>query len=162
MAGQIEILELAKTNLDQSLSAMKKEHRRELSIKDEEMENLRISSQKKIKILEQELEDEHDERLQHVRDKHELEQKVTNLQELAARAADEEQVMKLRKDLKRTKALLKDAQASIETAGNDSSNKVVLKQLRNQVRNTYKSINLIIFMIYCFSWKMPNTLEQLL
>ena len=45
-----------------------------------------------------------------MREKHELETKIINLQELANRSADEEQVAKLKKDLKRTRALLKDAQ----------------------------------------------------
>ncbi len=43
------------------------------------------------------------------------------------------QVIKLRKDLKRTKALLKDAQLMIERSRAESSNKVVLRQLKNQV-----------------------------
>jgi myosin-18 len=41
--------------------------------------------------------------------------------------------MKLKKDLKRTKALLKDAQLMIERSRSDTSNKVVMRQLRNQV-----------------------------
>jgi hypothetical protein len=45
-----------------------------------------------VKALEQQLENEHEERLNFVREKHELETKIINLQELAARSADEEQV----------------------------------------------------------------------
>ena len=47
------------------------------------------------------------------------ETKIINLQELANRSADEEQVAKLKKDLKRTKALLKDAQLMIEKSRNE-------------------------------------------
>ena len=42
---------------------------------------------------------------------------------------------RLRKDLRRTKALLRDAQAAVERTKTESSSKVVLRQLRNQVRN---------------------------
>ena len=77
-----------------------------------------------VKVLEQQLESEHEERINFMREKHELETKIINLQELANRSADEEQVAKLKKDLKRTKALLKDAQLMIEKSRNESSNKV--------------------------------------
>merc|ERR1711878_78500 len=70
-----------------------------------------------------------------MREKHELETKIINLQELANRSADEEQVAKLKKDLKRTKALLKDAQLMVEKSRNESSNKVVLRQLKNQLED---------------------------
>ncbi len=86
-----------------------------------------------MKALEQQLENEHEERINFVREKHELETKIINLQEMASRSADEEQVSKLKKDLKRTKALLKDAQLMIERSKSDSSNKVVMRQLKNQV-----------------------------
>ena len=86
-------------------------------------------------MLEQQLENEHEERLNFVREKHELETKIINLQELAARSADEEQVTKLKKDLKRTKALLKDAQLMVERSKSDSSNKVVMRQLKNQLED---------------------------
>ena len=81
-----------------------------------------------------ELENEHEERINFVREKHELETRIINLQEMASRSADEEQVSKLKRDLKRTKALLKDAQLMVEKSRNESSNKVVLRQLKNQVR----------------------------
>ncbi len=51
------------------------------------------------------------------------------------RSTDEEQVLKLRKDLKKTKALLKDAQSMLERSRAESSNKVVLRQLRNQLED---------------------------
>ena len=102
---------------------------------EEELEDARAATQKKVKALEQQLENEHEERLNFVREKHELETKIINLQELAARSADEEQVTKLKKDLKRTKALLKDAQLMIERSKSDSSNKVVMRQLKNQLED---------------------------
>ena len=101
--------------------------------KEEELEDVRAAAQKKVKALEQQLENEHEERINFVREKHELETRIINLQEMASRSADEEQVSKLKKDLKRTKALLKDAQLMVEKSRNESSNKVVLRQLKNQV-----------------------------
>ena len=107
--------------------------RRELANKEEELEDVRGAAQKKVKVLEQQLENEHEERINFVREKHELETRIINLQDMASRSADEEQVSKLKKDLKRTKALLKDAQLMVERSRNESSNKVVLRQLKNQV-----------------------------
>jgi hypothetical protein len=45
---------------------------------------------------------------------------------------------RLRKDLRRTKALLKDAQSAVERSKAESSSKVVLRQLKNQVRTSAK------------------------
>ncbi len=44
-------------------------------------------------------------------------------------------MIKLRKDLKRTKALLKDAQLMVDRSRAESSNKVVLRQLKNQLED---------------------------
>lgn len=110
--------------------------RREVANKEEELEDVRAAAQKKVKALEQQLENEHEERINFVREKHELETRIINLQEMASRSADEEQVSKLKRDLKRTKALLKDAQLMVEKSRNESSNKVVLRQLKNQVRQS--------------------------
>ena len=133
LAGQVQMLELAKTKLEMDMAATKKDHRRELGIKEEELEDARTSSQKKIKGLEAQLESEHEDRINYMREKHDLETKIMNLQEFALRSTDEDQVNKLKRDLKRTKALLKDAQVMIDKSRNESSNKVVLRQLKNQV-----------------------------
>ena len=151
LAGQVQMLEAAKTKLEMSMAAIKKEHRRELASKEEELEDVRAAAQKKVKVLEQQLENEHEERINFVREKHELETRIINLQEMASRSADEEQVSKLKKDLKRTKALLKDAQLMVEKSRNESSNKVVLRQLKNQVRILkYSSSLKMIFNFYLF------------
>lgn len=139
LAGQVQMLEQSKTKLEMSMAAMKKEHRREVSGKEDELEDARAAAQKKVKALEQQLESEHEERIGFVREKHDLETKIMNLQDMASRSADEEQVSKLKKDLKRTKALLKDAQVMIERGRNESSNKSVLRQLKNQVSWTNQS-----------------------
>ena len=157
LAGQVQMLEAAKTKLEMSMAAIKKEHRRELASKEEELEDVRAAAQKKVKVLEQQLENEHEERINFVREKHELETRIINLQEMASRSADEEQVSKLKKDLKRTKALLKDAQLMVEKSRNESSNKVVLRQLKNQVRILKYSSSLKMILIFiCFVLQLED------
>merc|ERR1719412_228904 len=110
---------------------MKKDFRREIQTKEDDLEDIRLANNKK----EQELEQEHEERMGQVRDKHELEAKVQSLQDLLDRSGDEELLTKLRRDLKRTKALLKDAQMYMEKNQSDGTNKVIVRQLKNQLED---------------------------
>eukprot|EP00094_Tigriopus_californicus_P002506 TCALIF_02423-PA protein Name:"Similar to MYO18A Unconventional myosin-XVIIIa (Homo sapiens)" AED:0.14 eAED:0.20 QI:0/0.4/0.5/0.66/1/1/6/0/511 len=135
MAGQVQMLEQAKIKLEMSMAALKKDHRREISSKEDELEDARNAAMKKVKALEQQLESEHEERIGFVREKHELETKIINLQDLASRSTDEDVVAKLKKDLKRTKALLKDAQYMLERSRNETSNKSLIRQLKNQLED---------------------------
>ena len=93
-----------------------------------------------IAALEAQLESEHEDRTQLLREKHELERRLGALEEAdrANRATDEDQLHRLRKDLRRTKALLRDAQTQLERSRADSPGKTVLRQLRNQVHITGK------------------------
>lgn len=70
-----------------------------------------------------------------LRERHDLEQKIGTLQDMLERSGDEEQVAKLKKDLKKTKALLRDAQLLVEKNQNDGTNKVILRQLKNQLED---------------------------
>merc|ERR1719342_1738365 len=70
-----------------------------------------------------------------VREKHDLESKVMMLQDLVDRSGDEELVIKLKRDLKRTKALLKDAQMFMEKNQTDGTNKLIVRQLKNQLED---------------------------
>merc|ERR1712223_2136479 len=125
---ELDQLKSIKNQLEDQLQAMKLD----LDFKDEkigalnkELEELQVgggASEEEVSSLK--------------REKHDLETKIINLQELANRSADEEQVAKLKKDLNRTKALLKDAQLMIEKSRNETSNKVVLRQLKNQLEDT--------------------------
>ena len=58
----------------------KKEHRRELQCKDDELEDARAATQKKVKVLEQQLEQEHEERINFLRERHDLEGNIMGLQ----------------------------------------------------------------------------------
>jgi len=135
LASQVQLLEAGKAKLEAQFQQLKKEHRRELEAKEDELEDVRASAGKKVKVLEQQLEQEHEERIGFLREKHDLEGKIMNLQDLLERSGDEEQVAKLKKDLKKTKALLKDAQTVMDKTQTDGTSKVILRQLKNQLED---------------------------
>jgi len=135
LAGQVQLLEATKTKLEMQIQQLKKDHRREIQSKEDDLEDARVAAAKKVKILEQQLEQEHEERIAFVRERHELEGKIMNLQDMLERSGDEEQVAKLKKDLKRTKALLRDAQLIVEKTQNEGTNKVIMRQLKNQLED---------------------------
>merc|ERR1719210_85634 len=93
------------------------------------------SAAKRIKNLEQQLEAEHDERLSFVRERHDLEGKIMTLKDAIDHGNSEEEVKKLKKDLKRSKALLKDAQLMLEKQNSDGMNKIILRQLKTQLED---------------------------
>jgi len=135
LAGQVQLLEASKIKLEMQIQQLKKDHRREIQSKEDDLEDARAAAAKKVKILEQQLEQEHEERIAFVRERHELEGKIMNLQDMLERSGDEEQVSKLKKDLKRTKALLRDAQLIVEKTQNEGTNKVIMRQLKNQLED---------------------------
>ncbi|XP_058832507.1 uncharacterized protein LOC131690615 isoform X2 [Topomyia yanbarensis] len=137
MAGQIQLLEQAKLRLEMSLETMRKGARKESQQRDEELEEVRGSSYKKIKTLECQLEQEHEERTLLLREKHELERRLNNLEEhdRSERAAEEAASQKLKRDLRKYKALLRDAQTQLERAKADSAGKALIRQLRNQLED---------------------------
>lgn len=85
------------------------------------------------------MESEHEERTTILREKQELERRVFDLEEFSStQSASQEQISRLKKELKRTKALLKDAQATMEQSKNDglSNSKGMLRQLRHQLEDS--------------------------
>ncbi|XP_055598011.1 myosin-8 isoform X10 [Uranotaenia lowii] len=137
MAGQIQLLEQAKLRLEMSLETMRKDARKEAQQRDDELEEVRGSSYKKIKSLECQLEQEHEERTSLLREKHDLERRLSSLEEQdrAERAAEEAASQKLKRDLRKYKALLRDAQSQLERAKTDSAGKALIRQLRNQLED---------------------------
>ncbi|XP_039444076.1 unconventional myosin-XVIIIa isoform X2 [Culex pipiens pallens] len=137
MAGQIQLLEQAKLRLEMSLETMRKDARKEAQQRDDELEEVRGSSYKKIKSLECQLEQEHEERTLLLREKHDLERRLNNLedQDRVERAAEEAASQKLKRDLRKYKALLRDAQSQLERAKSDSAGKALIRQLRNQLED---------------------------
>merc|ERR1719445_1503305 len=135
LAGQVQMLESNKTKLEMEMIQMRKELKHEIQSREDELEDARNASSKKVKMLEQQLEQEHEERLGFLRERHDFEGKIMNLQDLLERSGDEDQIAKLKRDLKRTKALLRDAQLMIEKAQNEGTNKVLVRQLKNQLED---------------------------
>lgn len=86
----------------------------------------------KIKNLEAQLETEQDERHQLMKQKHELERRLYEMADQPP-PQDPEIERRLRRDLKRTKALLRDAQSMIEHTRDGQSGKTLIRQLKNQV-----------------------------
>ena len=161
LVSQVHMLETSKMRLEMELTQIKKDHRREIQLKEDDIEDIRMNNNKRVKALEAQLEQEHEERMGFLREKHDLESKVMNLQDMLERSGDEDLVAKLKRDLKRTKALLKDAQLYMEKNQNDGTNKVIVRQLKNQVCAGCFTANqmLKIFSLKHFlSSKMPSSL----
>ncbi|XP_011260717.1 unconventional myosin-XVIIIa isoform X5 [Camponotus floridanus] len=137
LAGQVQLLEQAKLRLEMSIEQQRKEMRKEMQQRDEELEDVRGNAHKKVKALESQLENEHEERTILLREKHELERRLVALEEQdrADRAAEAETLQRLKRDLKRTKALLRDAQTMLERSKGDSTGKAALRQLKNQLED---------------------------
>ena len=63
LTGQIQVLESAKTNLERMMHQLKTEHQKQLEMKEEEIEDVKAGFGKKLKVLEQQLEQEHEDRI---------------------------------------------------------------------------------------------------
>ncbi|XP_013167618.1 PREDICTED: unconventional myosin-XVIIIa isoform X3 [Papilio xuthus] len=137
LAGQIQLLESSKLRLEMLLEQQRKEARLEAAARDDEMEETRANAAKKLKMLESQLESEHSERSLLLRERHELERRLAALEE-TARAETHEQaqlVLRLKRDLKRYRALLRDAQTMLEQKEKEGGAKAQIRQLKNQVED---------------------------
>ncbi len=85
LASQVQLLEQSKAKLESSLSSLRKEHRREMSEKEDELDDVRAAHNKKVKALEHQLEQEHEDRVMAVREKKDLEAKINGLKEIHSR-----------------------------------------------------------------------------
>jgi len=134
LSGQVQVLESAKANLERSIQQMKAEHQRQLEMKEEELEDVKAGFGKKLKVLEQQLEQEHEDRIGFLREKHELEGRIVNLQDMLEASAEQESIVaKLKKDLKRAKALLKDAHCVAENTQTEGTSNIIMRQLKQQL-----------------------------
>lgn len=120
-----------------TLETMRKEARHEAQQRDDELEEVRGSFYKKIKALECQLENEHEERTLLLREKHELERRLQTVeqQDHSDRMAEEAANLKLKRDLRKYKALFKDAQIQIDRMKGDVPSKNLIRQLRNQLED---------------------------
>uniref|UniRef100_A0A8C9W259 Myosin XVIIIB n=1 Tax=Scleropages formosus TaxID=113540 RepID=A0A8C9W259_SCLFO len=100
---------------EMEMERMKQIHQKELEDKDEELEDVQKSSQRRLRQLEMQLEQEYEEKQRVVHEKHDLEGLIATLcEQVGHRDFDVEK--RLRRDLKRTRALLSDAQLLLSTA----------------------------------------------
>uniref|UniRef100_A0A3Q1CN03 Myosin motor domain-containing protein n=1 Tax=Amphiprion ocellaris TaxID=80972 RepID=A0A3Q1CN03_AMPOC len=109
---------------EMEMERMKQIHQKELEDKEEELEDVHKSSQRRLRQLEMQLEQEYDEKQMVIHEKHDLEGLIATLcDQVGHRDFDVEK--KLRRDLKRTHALLADTQlllATIDSSGQNLPN----------------------------------------
>ncbi|XP_073653887.1 unconventional myosin-XVIIIa isoform X6 [Tursiops truncatus] len=134
-AGTIQMLEQAKLRLEMEMERMRQTHSKEMESRDEEVEEARQSCQKKLKQMEVQLEEEYEDKQKVLREKRELENKVATLSD-QVNQRDFESEKRLRKDLKRTKALLADAQIMLDHLKNNAPSKREIAQLKNQLEES--------------------------
>ncbi|KAM4797261.1 unconventional myosin-XVIIIa isoform 8-T8 [Rhinophrynus dorsalis] len=134
-AGTIQMLEQAKLRLEMEMERLRQSHSKELESKDEEVEDIRQSCQKKLKQMEVQLEEEYEDKQKVLREKRDLESRLSSMSEQVSHR-DFETEKRLRKDLKRTKALLADAQIMLDHLKNNAPSKREIAQLRSQLEES--------------------------
>ncbi|XP_075627979.1 unconventional myosin-XVIIIa isoform X20 [Balearica regulorum gibbericeps] len=134
-AGTIQMLEQAKLRLEMEMERLRQTHAKEVESRDEEVEEIRQSCQKKLKQMEVQLEEEYEDKQKVLREKRELESKLSAVSE-QANQRDFETEKRLRRDLKRTKALLADAQIMLDHLKNNAPSKREIAQLKNQLEES--------------------------
>ncbi|XP_055022688.1 LOW QUALITY PROTEIN: unconventional myosin-XVIIIa-like [Boleophthalmus pectinirostris] len=134
-AGTIQMLEQAKLRLEMEMERLRQTHSKDIENKDDEVEEIRQSCSKKLKQMELQLEEEYDEKQKVLREKRDLESKLLSAQD-QVRGGDVETEKRLRKDLKRTKALLADAQIMLDHIKNNAPSKREIAQLKNQLEES--------------------------
>ncbi|XP_015744230.1 unconventional myosin-XVIIIb [Python bivittatus] len=117
-ASTVEQLEQLHLRLELEMERVKQIHQKELEDKEEELEDTRKSCQKRLRQLEMQCEQECEEKQAILREKRDLEGLVATLcEQIGHRDFDVEK--RLRRDLKRTHALLADVQLLLESSGAD-------------------------------------------
>ncbi|MCJ8742359.1 hypothetical protein PDJAM_G00081270 [Pangasius djambal] len=114
MTAKIQQQEQIHLRFEIEMERMKQIHQKELEDKDEELDDVQKSSQRRLRQLEMRLEQEYEEKQMVVHEKHDLEGLIATLcEQVGHRDFDVEK--RLRRDLKRTHALLSDAQLLLST-----------------------------------------------
>ncbi|XP_060744371.1 unconventional myosin-XVIIIa isoform X3 [Tachysurus vachellii] len=134
-AGTIQMLEQAKLRLEMEMERLRQTHSKEIESKDDEVEEIRQSCSKKLKQMEVQLEEEYEDKQKVLRERRDLEAKLLTTQEQVSHR-DVETEKRLRKDLKRTKALLADAQIMLDHLKNNAPSKREIAQLKNQLEES--------------------------
>ncbi|XP_048853883.1 unconventional myosin-XVIIIa-like isoform X3 [Brienomyrus brachyistius] len=134
-AGTIQMLEQAKLRLEMQMERLRQTHAKEVESREEEVEEIRQTCSKKVKQMEVQLEEEYEEKQKILREKRELESKLLSAQDQLGQR-DLETERRLRKDLKRTKVLLVDAQVMLEHLKNSAPSRREISQLKNQLEES--------------------------
>ncbi|XP_060917169.1 unconventional myosin-XVIIIb-like isoform X2 [Labrus mixtus] len=121
LAARIQQQQQIHMRFEMEMERMKQIHQKELEDKEEELEDVHKSSQRRLRQLEMQLEQEYEEKQMVIHEKHDLEGLIATLcDQVGHRDFDVEK--KLRRDLKRTHALLADAQLLLSTVDNPGQN----------------------------------------
>ncbi|KAM9307416.1 unconventional myosin-XVIIIb [Pholidichthys leucotaenia] len=124
LTAKIQQQQQVHMRFEMEMERMKQIHQKELEDKEEELEDVHKSSQRRLRQLEMQLEQEYEEKQMVIHEKHDLEGLIATLcDQVGHRDFDVEK--KLRRDLKRTHALLADAQlllATMESSGQNLPN----------------------------------------
>ncbi|XP_062445731.1 unconventional myosin-XVIIIb [Rhea pennata] len=129
----VDHLEQLHQRLELEIERMKQIHQKELEDKDEELEDVRQSCQRRLRQLEMQLEQEYEEKQMVLHEKRDLEGLIGTLcEQIGHRDFDVEK--QLRRDLRRTHALLADVQLLLAatTGPGTSAGKEELERARRQ------------------------------
>ncbi|NWI40216.1 MY18B protein, partial [Picathartes gymnocephalus] len=135
----VDHLEQVHERLELEIERMKQIHQKELEDKDEELEDTQKSCQKRLRQLEMQLEQEHEQKQMVLHEKQDLEGLIGTLcEQIGHRDFDVEK--RLRRDLRRTRALLADVQlllaAPAEPGAEPGAGAQELEHLRKQLEES--------------------------
>ncbi|NXL15222.1 MY18B protein, partial [Setophaga kirtlandii] len=131
----VEHLEQLHERLELEMERMKQIHQKELEDKDEELEDTQKSCQKRLRQLEMQLEQEHEQRQMVLHEKQDLEGLIGTLcEQIGHRDFDVEK--RLRRDLRRSRALLADVQLLLAAPARPGGSAQELEHLRKQLEES--------------------------
>ncbi|NWS51370.1 MY18B protein, partial [Chunga burmeisteri] len=131
----VDHLEQLHQRLELEIERMKQIHQKELEDKDEELEDVRQSCQRRLRQLEMQLEQEYEEKQMVLHEKQDLEGLIGTLcEQIGHRDFDVEK--RLRRDLRRTRALLADVQLLLAAPSEPSTTAQELERLRKQLEES--------------------------
>ncbi|KAM4891106.1 unconventional myosin-XVIIIb [Sylvia borin] len=131
----VDHLEQLHERLELEIERMKQIHQKELEDKDEELEDTQKSCQKRLRQLEMQLEQEHEQKQMVLHEKQDLEGLIGTLcEQIGHRDFDVEK--RLRRDLRRTRALLADVQLLLAAPAAPGGSAQELENLRKQLEES--------------------------
>ncbi|NXA98105.1 MY18B protein, partial [Melanocharis versteri] len=131
----VDHLEQVHERLELEIERMKQIHQKELEDKDEELEDTQKSCQKRLRQLEMQLEQEHEQKQMVLQEKQDLEGLIGTLcEQIGHRDFDVEK--RLRRDLRRTRALLADVQLLLAAPAEPGASAQELEHLRKQLEES--------------------------